>query len=322
MNQKIITITIILLLSSSVFFAFMSPSSAQSVVAGVSKGETLDYSYNLIWTSTDASLNPPSDLVEYNNTEKIQFKITDVSGPIISVDFVRLFKNGTQTIQSGTINIDSGTVTIPYGFLIIGANLSKNQQIYPTGGHQTITDTTTRVYPSAQRETNILSGGDPNSEYTTIYFDKLTGIAVDYSYAIYQALDESKINSTETLTNTNSAVWISIPTFTATSSPTNSASTTNPPSTPTVTPINTGLNPSVTQPSPTSNIGANTVSTSPEAATNRNQQSTGLIITGAVILIVIILAIVAVALRKKKKPISESEEIIRNLRSGPNGKNH
>jgi hypothetical protein len=210
MKNKLISLIIIVLISSSIILATTRTASAQSVSAGVSKDETFEYSYSLIWTSTDTSATPPNDLMEYNNTQKIEFKITDISGAKISLDFIRLFTNGTQTVQSGSINIESGTVTVPYGFLIVGANLSKNQQVYPTGGHQFITDTVTRSYASGQRETNVISGED-SSEKTTIEFDKIKGIAVDYSYEIRETSGENQIVSTERLTNTNSDVWSVIP---------------------------------------------------------------------------------------------------------------
>ena len=212
MKNKMITLIIIVLISSSIFLSART-ASGQSVVAGVSKDETFDYNYSLIWTSTDPSATPPSDLVEYNNTRNIEFKITDVSGTIIGVDFIRTFTNGTQAMQSGTINIESGTVTVPYGFLIVGANINKNQQVYPTGGHQSITDTVMRSYGSGvQRETNVMSS-DVSSEKTTIDFDKIKGIAVDYSYEIRETSGNFNIVSTESLTNTNSEAWTAIPEF-------------------------------------------------------------------------------------------------------------
>jgi subtilase family serine protease len=206
MKNKLISLTIIMLLSSAMFLATTSIAFAQSVIAGVSKGETFDYSYSLIWTSTDPSATPPNDLVEYNNTQKIQFKITNVEGPDIGVDFVRLFNNGTQTVQSGSINIESGTVSVPYGFLIVSANLNKNQQVYPTGGHQVITDTVTRSFAGIQRETNVISSED-SSEKTTIDFDRAKGVAFDYLFEIREASGNYNIVSTETLTNTNSNDW-------------------------------------------------------------------------------------------------------------------
>jgi hypothetical protein len=207
MKNKLTSLIIIALISSSIFLATTSNAYAQSVVAGVSKDETFDYSYSLIWTSTDPSATPPSDLVEYNKTQNIEFKITDVSGAILSVDFTRTLANGTRAFQAGTINIESGMLTVPYGFLIIGANLNKNQQVYPTGGHQTITDTVMRSYASGvQRETNVMSSDD-STEKTTINFDKIKGVAVDYSYEIRETSGNYNIVSTETLTNTNSNVW-------------------------------------------------------------------------------------------------------------------
>lgn len=213
MKNTLISLIAIVFLSSSIFLAAISDASGQSVVAGVSKNETFDYSYSLIWTSTDTSATPPNDLVEYNNTQKIEFRITDISGAKISVDFIRLFANGTQTVQSGSTDIESGMVTVPYGFLIIGANLTKGQRVYPSGGYQIITDTVIRTYPSDQRETNVISGED-SSEKTTIYFDKIKGIAVDYSYEIRETSGEHNIVSTERLINTNSNDWaVPIPEF-------------------------------------------------------------------------------------------------------------
>lgn len=211
MKNKLFSLLIIVFLSSAVFLEINATASAQTVVAGVSKGETFDYSYSLLWTSTDPSATPPNEYIQLNNTQTIQFKITEVSGSSLSVDYIKIFKNGTKTTQSGSINLESGTTDIPFGFLIISANLSKNQKIYPSGGYQVITDTVTRSYPSGQRETNVLSGED-TSDKTVIYFDKIKGIAVDYYYEIRETSGDYKMVTTERLINTNADVW-TIPEF-------------------------------------------------------------------------------------------------------------
>ena len=314
MRTNRLSVLVILLLCSSIFLAITQTANAQTVVAGVSKGETFDYSYGLTWASTDPSATPPSDVIEYSNVERTQFRITDVSGSVITVDFTSYFKNGSQNVQSGTINIASGIVTVPYGYLIIGANLIKNQQVYPTGGHQTITDTVMRTYPSGQRETNVLSGED-SSQKTVIYYDKIKGIAVDYSYATYETSGDYNTTTIETMTNTNSAVWAVTPSASPTPTPTSSV--TNPTVTPTPSTTTTSHtpSPSVTiTPNPTSNSGANTITTSPEPATGTPQQPTTLIIIVVVIVIAIALGIATIAMRKKKKPISESEQIIQSLK--------
>jgi hypothetical protein len=212
MKNQSLSILAIILISSSLL---LTTASAQTVIPGVSNGEIFTYNYNIIWASTDPSAIPPTDLVDYNNTKEIQFKITSVSGSQIGVDFIRIFMNGTKIIQSGLINVDSGIVTVPFGFLIIGANLNKDQRVYPSGGYQTITDTVMRSYASGQRETNVLGSGD-SSGGTTIYFDKIRGIAVEYSYEIRSTLGVYTVSSTERMVNTNAEVWSVIPEFPST----------------------------------------------------------------------------------------------------------
>lgn len=316
-TNRLSILFVILLLCSSTFIALTQTATAQTVVAGVSKGEVFDYSYNLLWTSTDPSATPPSEVIEYRNIEKTQIKITDVSNSVITIDLISYFKNGSQGVQTGTTNIASGIYTVPYGCLIIGANLAKNQQIYPNGGHQTITDTIMCTYSSGQRETNVVSGED-SSQRTVISYDKIKGIAVDYAYTTYETSGSYITNTTETLINTNSAVWAVSPASsvspTSTSKPTSTPTGTNPPLTPTPTATNHSPTPSVTTPSPTSNSGPTIVTTSPETATGTSGQSTNLIIIIAVIFTVVILAVAGVALRKKKKPLSESEQILEALK--------
>jgi hypothetical protein len=227
----------IMALSLVAFLATTNIASGQTIVAGVSKGETFIYSYNLLWNSTNPSATPPSDYIELNKTSQIRFIITNVSGVNLSIDFVKAFKNGTQTTQSGTINLSSGTASIPYGFLIIGANLNKNDRIYPTGGHQVVTDTVIWSYPTGQRETNLLRGSDSSSS-TIIYFDKIKGIAVDYTYEIDETSGNYTTVSTERVINTNSNTWAVIsesPTPTASPTP-SPIPTPLPTSTPTPTP--------------------------------------------------------------------------------------
>jgi len=259
--------------------------SAQTIFPGVSKGEVFDYSYSLIWASTNPSATPPSDLVEYNNTQQIQFKITGVSGSTLNVDFIRHFKNGSQTIQSGTINLENGQTTVPYGFLIIGSNLAKNQQVYPNGGHVVITDTVTRSYSTGQRETNLISGGDATSK-TSTYYDKVKGIAVEYSYEIDSFSNSYSVVSTERMVNTNSDVW-------ATSTPSQTSTPTNP-STASSTPKQTST------PTSTSATEDHTVTVSPTSTETDLNTSNVLVIVGIVGALIVVLAVALILLKKRR----------------------
>ena len=298
MRTNRLTILVIGLLFTSIFAATVS---AQTVTVGVSKGETFDYSYSIIWTSTDPSATPPSDLVEYNNTQKFQFKINDISGPTLNVDVIRLFNNGSQKVESGTINVENGLVTVPYGFLIVGANLAKGQQVYPNGGHQTITDTVTRSYPNGQRETNVISGQD-SEQKTVIYFDKIKGITVDYSYTIYETSGSYSIVSTEQLINTNSDVWTAS-TSIQTPTPTTPSSTS--------TPTNGGTNsPQGTSTVPSSD-GARTPNASGDDITGTVLDAPSGILIAAIIAAVILagLAVALVVFRKRRvRKVKEKPE--------------
>jgi hypothetical protein len=205
MKTKRLSIPIIILFCSVTLLVSATSASTQ-IIPGVSKNELFDYNYSINWTSTNPSATPPAELVDYNNTQQIQIKITSVSGSTVNWDFVRHFRNGSQTVETKSVNLQTGSVDVPFSFLIIGANLAKNERIYPDGGYQTITDTVTRSYSTGSRETNVLSSED-SSQKTSLYFDKIKGIAVEYIYTIYQYSDSGSIVSTERMVNTNSDVW-------------------------------------------------------------------------------------------------------------------
>ena len=161
MKTKVIAISMILmflLMVEGVAFA-------QTANVGVSKGETFDYSYSLQWSSTDPTAIMPSIYAELNNTQTIQFTITDISNAQITLEKTSIFKNGTQTTENGYININTGDIEINYGTIIVGSGLNLGDKLYPAGGHAVINATTTRTYPSGQRETNyyVAQTGDQNN---------------------------------------------------------------------------------------------------------------------------------------------------------------
>ena len=87
--------------------------------------------------------------------------------------------------MDGYIDINTGTIEITFGSLIVSANLNTGDLLYPTGGHAIINDATSRSYSVGQREINHVISQTNEPDYTDkveIYFDKLTGVAVSYSY--------------------------------------------------------------------------------------------------------------------------------------------
>jgi hypothetical protein len=184
---------------------------AQTANVGVAKGETFDYSYSIQWSSNDPTAVMPSSYAELNNTQTIQFTVTDISNAQISLEKTTTFKNGTQTSENGYININTGDIEINYGMVIVGSGLNVGDKLYPVGGHAIVNSTTTRTYPSGQRETNyyISQTGTPdNLVQLEIYYDKLVGAAVNYYWENTETSDNYTTSTTETLTSTNANVWV------------------------------------------------------------------------------------------------------------------
>ncbi len=206
MKTKLITISmtlLFLLMVEGVVFA-------QTANVGVAKGETFDYSYSLQWSSTDPTAVMPSTYAELNNTQTIQFTVTDISNAQINLGKTTTFKNGTQTSENGYINLNTGDIEINYGTVIVGSGLKVGDKLYPAGGHSIINSTTTRTYPSGQRETNYYftqTGTPDNLVKLEIYYDKLVGAAVNYYWESTETSNNYTTSTTETLTSTNANVW-------------------------------------------------------------------------------------------------------------------
>jgi hypothetical protein len=309
-NKQVITFSLL----SLIFLAFAGTGYAQTVLVGVSTGGVYTYDYTLTWSSTDPTQTSiPSEFLEYSKIQSVQISVQSISGSTINTEVKTYYKNGTDVTQNGYVDVSSGAVHVPFGFVIARSGMNANEKIYPFGGESTINDTTQRIYATGPRETshNLIEISSASYyEKTELYFDKQLGIAVNYNYESRATTGGFTNNFTEALVNTNSAVWAVNPVSSATPSPTPPPSSTNPTLTPTATATDQIPNPTS---NPTSNNGDSTIPTSPQSTTDK-QLPTNLIVVIAVILIIVLLGVVAVALRKKKKPLSESEEIIRNLK--------
>jgi hypothetical protein len=190
---------------------------AQTVTVGVSPGTTLQYNYNLSWTSTDPTATIPPEYIELNNTQLIQITIKNVSGSLINMDITKHFKNGTESTQNGNTDVDKQIIDIPYSFLIIRANANPNETIYPSGGHATITETVLRTYEKGERETNHYTSESTtvdSYEKVEIYFDRTTGVAVEYYYEFRETSNSYVTTTKETVTLDSSILW-TIPEFPA-----------------------------------------------------------------------------------------------------------
>jgi hypothetical protein len=189
--------------------------SAQIAVVGVTRGNTLTYSYKMNWNSTDPNAVVPAADVDLNNTNFIQLRIVNVTNTAINIDFVRTFKNGTAIIQNGNVDVNSQIIQIPYGMLIIRANANPNEKVYPAGGHATLNETSLRTYSIGQVETiHYLFSTNSSTYYekTEIYYDRASGAALEYNFEARETSGTFVATTNETMMITSWAVLPEFPT--------------------------------------------------------------------------------------------------------------
>jgi hypothetical protein len=188
---------------------------AQTANVGVSIGQTFDYSYSILWSSTDPAAKVPGAYLELNQTQTIQLKILEVSGTKVSIEKTKILKDSTQIKETGFVDVSSGNVQITFGMLIVSSNLNANSKLYPSGGNAIIDSTAIRQYTSGQRETNrFLSESTEPDQYqkTEIFYDKQKGVAVSYYFESQDKSNGNTATTQETLNCTNIESWIDSPT--------------------------------------------------------------------------------------------------------------
>jgi hypothetical protein len=189
---------------------------AQATV-GVKKGDEFEYKTYSTFHSTlfDA---PSPDLVELNQTQWQRVTVTDVSGSKISVQVLTHYKNGTEDVMDGFCDVYTGETTVAQ-VAFIGADLNSYDTINPSASEPYYVNATLfRDYKDGQRETNLLefdvTGENEQvgtySRITQYYFDKTTGVLVEFFYSFYY----TGLETTIYFYIVSSNVWV-IPEFPA-----------------------------------------------------------------------------------------------------------
>jgi hypothetical protein len=157
-------------------------------VVGVKQGDVFEYSMRSFWTCTFMD-TPPADLVELNQTEWVRVTVTEVSGSQIKTQITTHYRNGTEINSDEICDIDTGELS--GGPPFISANLDKNGIINPSNPEPWfVNETITTYYEDTVREVNLLKFEETGilsevGEYiriTEYYFDKDTGVLVEYFY--------------------------------------------------------------------------------------------------------------------------------------------
>ncbi|MCL1976890.1 MAG: hypothetical protein FWG55_02100 [Candidatus Bathyarchaeota archaeon] len=205
MSKKIsfaILMIIVLVVSSvGAFYFLRSPQEtiASTVTAGVKAGDVFTYQLTgFVESYTDFSI--PENFVDINQTKYYRVEITKVDVPIVSYTVSWQFNNGTNFSYDGMINLENGLCSGHY-WDIYAADLLEGSLSRPNSSEEPIiSETQLKPYPNGDREINFLRSeyelyNPADLTYTEmcyvynyVYFDKQTGMMVEYkSMEIYNS---------------------------------------------------------------------------------------------------------------------------------------
>jgi hypothetical protein len=129
--------------------------------AGVKSGDWIEYEV----TST-------GDLPPDHAVTSARMEILDVSGPMIYVNIISTYQNGTQETTKSTLNLQTGELIDDF---IIPANLKTGDSFYDSRvGNITISTTEQRTYAGATR--TVVSATSLGNTYI---WDQATGVSVE-----------------------------------------------------------------------------------------------------------------------------------------------
>lgn len=192
---------------------------------GIEVGDTFKYKGTLVLWEGDGSFPPTSSLEylqTYNESDWLEYKVTDVEELIVTFEVTTHWKNGTETVSTLEENMTSTTP-----LTVIGANLTEGTEIRPENTFfgqpmpaRCLNASIMREYESGPKETNVMIW-DWNF-FDVVYhyeylFDKETGIRVYFQSSATDAFDMSEnifsYNATLELIETNMEGWTVIPEF-------------------------------------------------------------------------------------------------------------
>ncbi len=283
MNKKFAA-TSPFLLVLLVFSAAGTVFGQNTALPGVSVGDTFTYSSTYLWTSSNPADVVPASLVAQNEST-LQITVQAVVGSTVTIDNQWTYKNGTKLPVTTELDEVNSHIT-PNDILVYAGNLSAGGFLFPgaTDLSIIINETIFRNYGGVFRDTNHMETNrtdlqDTVYSYLSLYFDKQTGMTVEYNWiTVYTATPNQILTQHLVLTDTN--VW-AVSTSPLPSSPSTTTSTTVNPS--------MTANPSVTPSSEETTPAPSTI-----------EFSTELIL--AVIIIVVIVVVATMVLLKRPKP--------------------
>jgi hypothetical protein len=200
-----------LLVASTAASVFAQP----QAVPGVYVGDTFTYQSIYYWNSTNPNDVVPAYLAAQNEST-LQVTVQQVAGSTAVVEEVFTYKNGSQVSTTETDEVNSGiTGTV----LLYAANLTAGSLLFPGSElPYVINGTSFRDFAGEARQVNHIEvnntgGEDTAYSYMDLYFDKQTGVLIEYYLTkVYTELPTQ--TTTQHLVLQDSNVW-TIPEFPA-----------------------------------------------------------------------------------------------------------
>ncbi|MCX8150725.1 MAG: hypothetical protein N3D85_04405 [Candidatus Bathyarchaeota archaeon] len=202
---------------SLMLFLLFEGVAAQSmpVSVGVSPGDEFRYDLTFYWYSTNPADLVPAYLIEQNQTDYFQLTVQTTTSTTVVFNTSWRLLNGTIYNSTEIAEVSSGVTGCVY---VYAANLSAGGLLFPSSTTLPwrINSTEFRVYAGSFREINHISVNSTNIEgvvysHMDLYFDKLTGIVVEYTLTeVRSSAPNQKIVQHLILKDSN--VWV-IPEF-------------------------------------------------------------------------------------------------------------
>ncbi|MFB3889994.1 MAG: hypothetical protein ACE14S_10925 [Candidatus Bathyarchaeia archaeon] len=214
MNRQCVSLTSVLILIGMLLAPFGSALAQVPVAAGVTAGDMFTYDLTFGWESTIPGQAPPAYLVEQNQTDYYQVRISNVMTTTVELITIWRFKNGTEVAGAEQVELSTG---MGNSILVYAANLSAGGKLYPNSDLPwVINETVPRLYQKEFREANHIVVNNTGVEgevysYISLFFDRQTGVVVEST-----VIDVYTANPSQTFTRhvviKDSTAW-AIPEF-------------------------------------------------------------------------------------------------------------
>jgi len=214
MNRQVVFSTFLILLIAFIV-AESASAQTQTVSVGVSAGNVFTYDYVFYWSSTNPLDVVPPYLVAQNQTDYFQLTMETVTSTTVVMQTLLQFLNRTAFNNTEVAEVSSGITGCLY---VYAANLTGGGLLFPSAEDipLRINSTEYRSYLSGFRETNHISVNTTNLDdyvysYMDLYFDRQTGIMVEYTLTeVKTATPNQKITQHMVLKESNA--WV-VPEF-------------------------------------------------------------------------------------------------------------